>query len=267
MNKISSKRVISNMTIQEYYMTYAEDERLLKDYSHRIEYDTTIEMIRKYSGNVKTILDIGAGTGLYSFYFSQRDFDVTAFEYSEANIKILKEKNLLIAEQEQINIIQGDARDLEELKDNSFDLVLCMGPIYHLGDKDDKSKVINECKRVVKDNGIIVVAYLNRMAQYVKSVSEDPDNVDDDKLLNSSVFKFDSPEYIEEIHDECNIEKITNFSADGLSYLLKHSINDFTHEQYTKWFENHIATCEDPSLLGYSLHGLYIGRKRLNTVI
>jgi len=54
------------MTIQEYYKSYDEDERLLKDYSHRIEYDTTLEMIRKYSGNVKTILDIGAGTGLYS---------------------------------------------------------------------------------------------------------------------------------------------------------------------------------------------------------
>ena len=261
------------MTIQEYYKSYTEDERLFKDYSHKIEYDTTIEMIQKYSGNVKTILDIGAGTGLYSFYYSQQNCDVTAFEYSDANITKLNEKNHLFPENERINIIQGDARNLEKLKDNSFDLVLCMGPIYHLGAKEDKIKVINECKRVVKKDGIIAVAYLNRMAQYVKYISEDPGNIDDksinalvpgndDTLLESSVFKFDSPEYIDGLHEECNIEKITNIGIDGLSYLLKESINDLTPEQYKIWLGNHITTCEDPGLLGYSLHGLYLGKKR-----
>lgn len=109
----------------------------------------------------------------------------------------------------------------------------------------------------------MAVSYLNRMAKYVKSVSEDPGYVDDELLQKGSVFKFDSPEYINRLHEECNIEKISNIGTDGLSYLLKHSINEFTPEQYKKWFENHIATCEDPSLLGYSLHGLYIGKKEI----
>jgi len=125
-----------------------------------------------------------------------------------------------------------------------------MGPIYHLGTNEDKIKVINECKRVVKKNCIITTAYLNRMAQYVKPISGDPDSVDDEKLLKSSAFKFDSPEYIDRLHEECNIEKISNVGTDGLSYLLNKSINNFTSEQYKKWFANHITTCENASLPG-----------------
>ena len=45
------------------------------------------------------------------------------------------------------------------LEDETFDLTLLLGPMYHLSDFNDKVKALNEAKRVTKKGGIIFIAY------------------------------------------------------------------------------------------------------------
>lgn len=257
------------MSIQEYYKNYDEDERLFKDAAHRVEYDTTIAVLEKYLTEGISLLDIGAGTGNYSYYYKQKGLHVTALEYSDANVQILKSKNDRLDEANKIRIEQGDARNLDIFSDNSFEAVICMGPIYHLGDREDKLKCIEECRRVLKPGGTLAVAYLNRQAMYLRSLMTSVSNIDDvdvnlllDKeKVTEGVFKFDSPEYMEDLLTECHLNIRQNVSTDGISYIMADKINAYSHEQYKKFLHNHLLTCDEKHILGYSLHGLIIARK------
>ena len=54
---------------------------------------------------------------------------------------------------------QGNALKLSRFPDKEFDLIILFGPMYHLYTKEDKVKALMEAKRVLKDEGTILVAY------------------------------------------------------------------------------------------------------------
>lgn len=62
--------------------------------------------------------------------------------------------------------------------------------------------------------------------------------------------------------DEFNLEKITDIGTDGIGFMLGDKICSLSDEEYQFWLDYHYRTCQDESLIGYSLHGLYIGRKK-----
>ena len=48
---------------------------------------------------------------------------------------------------------------LSRFPNKEFDLVLVFGPMYHLYSMEDKVKALTEARRVLKDDGVILVAY------------------------------------------------------------------------------------------------------------
>ncbi|NLE26958.1 MAG: methyltransferase domain-containing protein, partial [Clostridiaceae bacterium] len=46
----------------------------------------------------------------------------------------------------------------------SFDVVLCMGAMYHLQSDDEKIQAIRNCVSVCKPGGLVVLSYLNYFA-------------------------------------------------------------------------------------------------------
>ena len=141
--------------INNHYNNYDEDNRLIKDNTHNIEFLVTQEYIEKYLKPGDRILEIGAGTGRYSLYYANKGYDVTAIEYVQHNLDILKSKI-----EENMNVVaeQGDAVDLSRFADDTFDVTLVLGPLYHLYADFDINKAISEAIRVTKKNGIIMIA-------------------------------------------------------------------------------------------------------------
>ena len=137
-----------------YYNKFNEDKRLSRRHGI-VEFETAIKYINMYLSNFKDakILDVGAGTGRYSMYFSNLKYDVTAVELVKHNLRVL-EKNC-----PSVKSYLGNAIDLSSFKSNSFDVVILFGPMYHLISFEDKVKALNEAKRVVKDNGYIFISY------------------------------------------------------------------------------------------------------------
>ena len=64
--------------INDYYDDYDEDSRLIKDNSHSIEFITTTTYLDKFISKGEKVLEVGAATGRYSFYFAENGGDVTA---------------------------------------------------------------------------------------------------------------------------------------------------------------------------------------------
>lgn len=258
--------------IINYYNGYDEEIRLEKDKLHKIEYITSTHFLDKVIKPGSKILDVAAGTGKYAFYYANKGFSVTARDVVPRFVECMKEKQK--GSSIDMNILLGDARDLSVFEPNSFDVVLCMGPFYHLKEYETRSKVIKECLRVLRKDGVIVSAYINRYAAYMAEVKEMNGLVREKELLEDIIskglssrektraFYFSYPEEIEALMADNNVEKIHNIGTDGIGYLLSSKIKDMNEEEYSYWLEYHLKTCESKSLIGYSLHGLYIGRKK-----
>lgn len=67
-------------------------------------------------------------------FYDCKGYDVSAVEYVQHNLEVLKSK---IEDGMTIEAVQGDAVDLSEFADNTFDVTLVLGPLYHLYERDD----------------------------------------------------------------------------------------------------------------------------------
>lgn len=143
--------------LEQHYSNYDEEGRLLSKHG-QVEYLTTMKYIQEYLGGDKSkrILEVGAGTGRYSVTLAKEGYQVDALELTEHNLGILKAK---LTGEERITAVQGNALDLSRYEDNTFDLTLVLGPMYHLFNEEDKKQALREAVRVTKQGGILMVAY------------------------------------------------------------------------------------------------------------
>lgn len=116
--------------------------------------------IERHLEGVSTILDIGAATGAFSIALAKRGFHVTHLDLSSEMLAIAKRKAQDVP---NIEFLQGNASDLTQFSDRSFDLVLNMdGAISFSGSK--ASKAIQETCRVAKTKAILTVSHQAQMA-------------------------------------------------------------------------------------------------------
>lgn len=258
------------MGILDYYKNYDEDIRLIKDNAHKIEYITTVHFMDKLITRGSKILDIGAGTGRYAFYYADKGHKVTALDIVPKHVEIMKEK----ANEEYIDldIRLGNALNLCGIEDNTYDVVLCLGPLYHFIDEADRRKVVKEALRVLKKDGVMAVAYINRYATFVNYINRKKSNVSEEGIYNIAktglefgderdCFYYSTYHEIEDMMSSFNITKISHISTDGIGGTLRDRLKEFNDNEFRSWMEYHLMTCQDESLIGYSQHGLFICKK------
>ena len=88
-----------------------------------VEFLTTVRYIDKYLKKGDKILDIGAGTGIYSLHYAKKGYKIDAIELTNSNIKEFK-KN--IKKEMNIDVEKGNALDLSKYRDNTFDITLLL---------------------------------------------------------------------------------------------------------------------------------------------
>lgn len=81
------------------------------------------------------ILDLGCGEGLYAIEFARRKALCLAVEGREPRVeKVRFVKQILSLD--NLGVMQDDVRNLSAEKHGEFDVVLCLGILYHLGAPD-----------------------------------------------------------------------------------------------------------------------------------
>lgn len=253
--------------LEKYYNKFNEEKRLNSRHG-KVEFLTSMKYIHQYLGDDKTkkILDVGAGTGRYSVALAEEGYDVTAVELVKYNLGILKKKN------SSVKAYQGNALKLSRFGDEEFDLVLVFGPMYHLYTFEDKVKALTEAKRVVKKNGVILVAYL--MNEYSILTYGFKENHILECLKNGKITEeFRVNPDREDLYDYVRLEDIASYnqaaglkrekiiSADGPADYMRQVLNAMDEQTYEKFIEYHLATCERMELMGACAHTVDILKK------
>ena len=253
--------------LEQYYNKFNEEKRLSSRHG-QVEYITTMKYIHKYLEDMPqaAMLDIGAGTGRYSVALAQEGYDVTAVELVKYNLGILKSKN------SSVKAYQGNALNLKRFADESFDMTLLFGPMYHLYTKEDKQKALAEAKRVTKPNGIILVAYcMNEYCVLTYAFKEghireclQKDRLTED--FHSSAEAKDLYDYvriedIDALNEAAGLKRIQIISPDGPANYMRPVLNAMDEETFSLFIQYHLATCERADLIGAGAHTVDILRK------
>lgn len=245
------------------YDIFNEDTRLNRSPAARIEFLTTVRYIEKYLKAGDKILDIGAGAGEYSLYFAKNGYEVSALELADNNIRAFRKK---ITPDLNIDLVQGNALDLSRYGDNSFDIVLMFGPLYHLRSKEDRAQCISEAKRVCKKDGTLFFAYINNdmviltelcyNKEYLKENTYDHETF----KVEDFPFVFFTVDQCREMLTENGIKLLHEVATDGVSEMIEDRINELDEQSYSQFLRYHFYTCEKPEMLGHSNHLLFVGK-------
>jgi ubiquinone/menaquinone biosynthesis C-methylase UbiE len=250
-----------------YYNKFNEDKRLNTKHGN-IEYQTGLFYLLKYLKKIKDpkIIDIGAGTGKYSITLDKMGYDVTAVELVKHNLKTM------ISKDKHLKAYLGNALDLKIFNDNSFDVVILFGPMYHLISLEDKIKALNEAKRIVKQGGYIFISYcMNEYAVITHGFIENKikEELNDNKLTKDfhilaephDLYSFMRIKDINYLNKVTKLKRIKIVAQDGPTEYFKKVINQMNSEELQTYFKYHLSTCEDKYLLGASRHVLDILKK------
>ena len=254
--------------VSDFYGKYEEDNRLLKTRHGQLEYITTMHFIHRYARKGSRVLEVGAGTGRYSVALAKEGMDVTAVELVESNLAVLRENSRGI---DGIRSCQGDAADLGMLDDDSFDVTLVFGPMYHLYEAEDVNRAIDEAIRVTKPGGVILFAFISVFAimyanyLYGNWAFGQEENFTPDyrvRHFKEQLFTgYDVTEF-EGLFRSKPVEWITTAGTDGLLEPIEDrpdfDIPEADFKQFADWY---LAFSEKRELLGSTNHLLYICRK------
>lgn len=254
--------------IGSFYSQSDEDARLQRTRHGQLEFLTTMHYIHRFADRHSQVLEIGAGTGRYSVALAREGMDVTAVELLEHNLAALRENSRGI---ENLRAYQGDAVDLSCFPDDSYDVTLVLGPMYHLYEECDINKAIDEAIRVTKPGGVLLFAFISVYAImyanyfYGNWAFGQKENFTDDyqvKHFKEQLFTgYDIPEF-EQLFEEKPVEWITTAGTDGLLEPIEKREDFCIPEEDFQAFANwYLAFAEKRELLGNTNHLLYICRK------
>ena len=255
--------------LSSFYDQANEDTRLQRSRHGQLEYAVTMHYIHRFASPNSRVLEIGAGTGRYSIALAKEDMDVTAVELVESNLEVLRRNSQGI---QNIKAYQGDALDLGRFDDQSFDVTLSFGPLYHLYEPAEVIKAIDEAIRVTKKGGVILFAFLSvygiMYANYFTGnwAAGQEENFTEDyrvKHFKEQLFTgYDIAEF-EELFKGRPVEWITTTGTDGIIESIEDRpdfmILDADFPAFVKWY---LSISEKRELLGSTNHLLYICRKQ-----
>ena len=185
--------------ILSYYENTEEVERLVQG-SGLLEFARMVEIIRRFIPRPPgVVLDVGGGPGRYSCWLAKNGYEVHLIGPVKKHLMRARDSSGSQPLHPLASITMGDARSLKNV-DGSADVVLLMGPLYHLTDRSQRLLALREAHRVLKSDGILIAKAINRFASLLDGLMQgfidDPTFVSVmSRDLDDGQHRSNSPEY------------------------------------------------------------------------
>ncbi len=154
-----------------YYESGFERNRLRTNIG-LIEFERTKEILLENLPKAPAVIyDIGGGYGEYSWWLASLSYEVHLFDLFPKNIEMSKE---LSVEYPNVTLESAEVCDAISVPrgDKSADAVLLMGPLYHITDYSERISVIKECRRLLKDGGLLFTAALTPYSVLLDNITK-----------------------------------------------------------------------------------------------
>jgi SAM-dependent methyltransferase len=143
------------------YYERGEEQGRLGEPRGQLEFERTKEIVaRNLPPPPAVVADIGGGPGRYALWLAGLGYQVLHRDLMPLHVEQLRHAtggNALISS------ALADARDLD-LPDSCADVVLLLGPLYHLERRADRVQALAEARRVLRPGGVVVAAAITRWA-------------------------------------------------------------------------------------------------------
>lgn len=164
--------------IEAYYSLGLEASRLDEGYFPLEEARTRELILRHLPDRPLRILDVGGAAGRYALWLAALGHEVHLVDPVPLHVEQARSASAGSA-RPLASAQQGDARGLS-WEEASVDVVLLLGPLYHLGDRGDRVAALREARRVLKQGGVAFAAVICRFASLLDwltrgSLLTDPD--------------------------------------------------------------------------------------------
>src|SRR5262245_8223981 len=264
--------------IRGYYEQAPEAERL-RTGPFQLEFERTKELLAerlpKPSG---TVLDVGGGPGTYALWLADLGYKVHLID-PVYRLVAQAQRRSDEAEHHIESCSVGDARELR-WNDASVEVILELGPLYHLIHHEDRQQALRESFRVLKPGGKVFVAGISRFASaldglcrdlladqaflnIVRADLEEGIHRNDTKHLKYfTTAKFHRPDELEaEVVEACFIN-VNVLGIEGPGWMLP----DFEYRWKDPRRRLYLLTIarrldSEPSIQGVSAHLLAVGEK------
>jgi ubiquinone/menaquinone biosynthesis C-methylase UbiE len=157
--------------ITDFYNRTPEESRLQQG-PFQLEQARTRELIQRVAPPPPAIVvDVGGAAGAYALWLAAAGYAVHLVDPMPRLVAEARQRSDA-AKHPLASCSIGDARALE-LRDASADVVLMLGPLYHLTDGADRARALREAARVLKPGGWLFAAAISRWGSALDGLARD----------------------------------------------------------------------------------------------
>jgi ubiquinone/menaquinone biosynthesis C-methylase UbiE len=157
--------------IRAYYDQAPEEVRLQVG-PFQLEALRTRELIERHAPRPPaTVLDVGGAAGAYAAWLTSAGYEVHLVDAVPRLVNEARRRSATLP-RPIASCEVGDARALS-FPTASADMVLLLGPLYHLTTAEDRARALGESARVLNSGGVLFAAAISRCASALDGLARD----------------------------------------------------------------------------------------------
>jgi SAM-dependent methyltransferase len=161
----------SDADIAEYYDRTPEETRLEQG-AFRLEQERTRELLRRFMPPAPgVVVDVGGAAGAYALWLAEAGYSVHLIDRAPRLVAEARRRSGL-ANRPLLSCRVGDARALD-LSADTADVVLLLGPLYHLTEPADRVRALQEARRILRPGGRLFAAAISRWASALDGLARE----------------------------------------------------------------------------------------------
>jgi ubiquinone/menaquinone biosynthesis C-methylase UbiE len=253
-----------------------EQQRLMT--SSSVEFAITVRYLQRYIPDGARVAELGVGSGQYSEVLAQKECRLHLVDVSER----LLESTVTRLEQagltsQILDSQRASATHMPHIQTESVDVVLCLGPLYHLCELGDRELAVCEAARILRPGGWLYAAGINRITYLRDTFRQHPHKGAERWAFCSQLLRdgntdaqhtpllgpghlSNSEEFRDLFQDSFDEEMLVGVEA--FTGGSQEMFPGLSAENAEAWLDLVERTGKTSDGLGLADHFLYIGRKR-----